>query len=167
MRNGKKVILLTLRVHSTDWGMMTVLFNMLGGLQIYVPEDRVAPGEEAGWKYVKPEPGMAIFNLGDAFVKWSDGELKSSIHRVTNPPGDQANYTRYSLAYFTRPNNDALLKPLGRKVGPTDDSKEYPTFLQWAMRRAMAGKTDGFKKGDWEKGQGTETALSAQARVAA
>ncbi|KAI7786604.1 2og-fe oxygenase [Diaporthe eres] len=151
----------------TDWGMMTVLFNMLGGLQIYVPEDRVAPGEQAGWKYVKPEPGMAIFNLGDAFVKWSDGELKSSIHRVTNPPGEQANYTRYSLAYFTRPNNEALLKPLGRKAGITDEAKEYETFIKWAMRRAMAGKTDGFKKGDWEKGQGTETALSAQARVAA
>ncbi|KAG8161067.1 hypothetical protein KVR01_009331 [Diaporthe batatas] len=149
----------------TDWGMMTVLFNMLGGLQIYVPEDRVAPGEEAGWKYVKPESGMAIFNLGDAFVKWSDGELKSSIHRVTNPPGEQADYTRYSLAYFTRPNNEALLKPLGRKAGPTSEAKNYPTFLEWAMRRAMAGKTDGFKKDDWERGQGTETALSAQARA--
>lgn len=167
MKTKHGFISLTHRVCSTDWGMMTVLFNMLGGLQIYVPEDRVAPGEQAGWKYVKPEPGMAIFNLGDAFVKWSDGELKSSIHRVTNPPGEQANYTRYSLAYFTRPNNEALLKPLGRKAGHTDEAKEYETFIKWAMRRAMAGKTDGFKKGDWEKGQGTETALSAQARVAA
>lgn len=146
---------------------MTVLFNMLGGLQIYVPEDRVGPGEQAGWKYVKPEPGMAVFNLGDAFVKWSDGELKSSIHRVAAPPGNQAKYTRYSLAYFTRPNNDVLLKPLGRKVVYSAEAEKFPTFMEWAMRRAMAGKTDGFKKSDWEKGQGTETALSAQARVAA
>ncbi|CAN8103244.1 unnamed protein product [Discula destructiva] len=151
----------------TDWGIMTVLFNMLGGLQIYVPEGRAGPGDKGGWKFVKPEPGMAIFNLGDAFVKWSDGELKSNIHRVSNPPGDQGKYTRYSLAYFTRPNNNVLLKPLGRKILPSAELTEYPTFIEWAMRRAMAGKTDGFKKEDWEKGQGTETALSAQARVAA
>lgn len=147
--------------------MMTVLFNMLGGLQIYIPEDRVAPGEQGGWKYVKPEPGMAIFNLGDAFVNWSDGELKSSIHRVTSPPGEQANYTRYSLAYFTRPNNDVLLKPLGRKARATDKALDHPTFIQWAMRRALAGKTDGFKEGDWEKGQGTEAVVSSEARLAA
>ncbi|KAI1503155.1 hypothetical protein F5X99DRAFT_425967 [Biscogniauxia marginata] len=151
----------------TDWGTLTVLFNVLGGLQVYVPEHLVGPGEEAGWKYVKPEAGMAIFNLGDAFVKWSDGELKSSIHRVTNPPGDQAKWTRYSLAYFTRPDNNVPLKPLGRKAVPSEAATGYPTFKEWALRRFTAGRSDSFKKGDWEKGQGTETVLSAQARVAA
>ncbi|RYP06621.1 hypothetical protein DL765_009418 [Monosporascus sp. GIB2] len=150
----------------TDWGTLTVLFNVLGGLQIFVPENVVGPGEQAGWKYIKPEPGMAIFNLGDAFVKWSDGELKSAVHRVTNPPGDQAKWTRYSLAYFTRPDHNVLLKPLGRKIVPSDAATEYPTFKEWALRRAMAGRSDGFKKSDWEKGQGTETVMSAQARVA-
>ncbi|KAI1176526.1 hypothetical protein F4777DRAFT_587933 [Nemania sp. FL0916] len=150
----------------TDWGMLTVLFNVLGGLQIYMPEHLIGPGEEAGWKYVKPEPGMAIFNLGDAFVKWSDGELKSTIHRVAPPPGDQANWTRYSLAYFTRPDHDVLLKPLGRKMLPSVADAEYPTFKEWALRRAMAGRSDSFKQGDWEKGQGTETVMSGQARLA-
>lgn len=143
-----------------------MLFNVLGGLQIYVPENLVGPGEEAGWKYVKPEPGMAIFNLGDAFVNWSDGELKSTIHRVANPPGDQAKWTRYSLAYFTRPNHDVQMKPLGRKIVPADAAKEYPTFKEWALRRAMAGRSDTFKEGNWEKGQGTEAVMSTKARVA-
>ncbi|KAK6076366.1 hypothetical protein SCUP515_05529 [Seiridium cupressi] len=149
----------------TDWGTLTVLFNVLGGLQIFVPEHLAGPGEHAGWKYVKPEPGMAIFNLGDAFVKWSDGELKSTVHRVSNPPGDQAKWTRYSLAYFTRPDHTVALKPLGRKVVSQDAAIEYPTFKEWALRRAMAGRSDGFKKDDWEKGQGTEAVMSAQARV--
>ncbi|KAI0809855.1 hypothetical protein GGR55DRAFT_695706 [Xylaria sp. FL0064] len=151
----------------TDWGTFTVLFNELGGLQIYATENIVGPGEEPGWKYVKPEPGMAIFNLGDAFVKWSDGELKSTIHRVVRPPGEQAKRTRYSLAYFTRPDNHVLLKPLGRKALPSDAGTKYPTFKEWAVRRAMAGKSDGFKKEDWVKGQGTEAVMSVQARVAA
>ncbi|KAI0513079.1 hypothetical protein F5B22DRAFT_286153 [Xylaria bambusicola] len=149
----------------TDWGTFTVLFNALGGLQIYMPENLVGPGEEPGWRYVKPEPGMAIFNLGDAFVKWSDGELKSTIHRVVTPPGDQAKWMRYSLAYFTRPNNDVLLKPLGRKALPSDATKEYPTFKEWAVRRATAGRSDRFQKGDWVRGQGTEPVMSAQARI--
>ncbi|KAI0903079.1 hypothetical protein F4823DRAFT_619940, partial [Ustulina deusta] len=149
----------------TDWGTFTVLFNALGGLQIYMPENLVGPGEQAGWRYVKPEPGMAIFNLGDAFVKWSEGELKSTIHRVVTPPGEQAKWTRYSLAYFTRPDNHVLLKPLGRKALPSDAGTKYPSFKEWAVRRAMAGKSDGFKKGDWEKGQGTEAVMSARARV--
>ncbi|KAI1820379.1 Clavaminate synthase-like protein [Xylaria intraflava] len=150
----------------TDWGTLTVLFNELGGLQIWSPDAILGPGEEPGWRYVKPEPGMAIFNLGDAFVKWSEGELKSTIHRVSNPPGQQAKYTRYSLAYFTRPDNDVPLKPLGRKATPSAADTEYPTFKEWALRRAMAGRSDSFKEGDWEKGQGTETTMSAQARVA-
>ncbi|KAI0431085.1 hypothetical protein F5Y09DRAFT_355282 [Xylaria sp. FL1042] len=161
---GPKGSHVSLQPH-TDWGTFTVLFNELGGLQIYAAENLVGPGEEAGWRYVKPEPGMAIFNLGDAFVKWSDGELKSTIHRVVTPPGEQANWTRYSLAYFTRPDNNVLLKPLGRKALPSDAGTKYPTFKEWAVRRAMAGKSDGFKKGDWVKGQGTESVMSARARV--
>ncbi|KAI1167618.1 hypothetical protein F5B18DRAFT_600696 [Nemania serpens] len=149
----------------TDWGTFTVLFNFLGGLQIYMPENLVGPGEEAGWRYVKPEPGMAIFNLGDAFVKWSEGELKSTIHRVVEPPGEQGKFTRYSLAYFVRPDHTVLLKPLGRKALPSDAATKYPSFKEWALRRAMAGKSDGFKKGDWAKGQGTEDVMSARARV--
>ncbi|KAI0436978.1 hypothetical protein F4803DRAFT_571703 [Xylaria telfairii] len=149
----------------TDWGTFTVLFNQLGGLQIWSPDSLLAPGEEPGWRWVKPEPGMAVINLGDAFVKWSNGELKSTIHRVSNPPGEQANHVRYSLAYFTRPDNDVLLKPLGRKFVPSDANVEFPTFKEWALRRAMAGRTDGFKEGDWEKGQGTETIMSARARI--
>lgn len=137
----------------------------MGGLQVFVPDNIAGPGLPAGWNYVKPEPGMAIFNLGDAFVKWSDGELKSNLHRVVNPPGDQAKWTRYSLAYFTRPNNDVLLKPLGRRALESDAGTVYPTFKEWALRRAMAGKSEGFKEGDWEKGEGTEAVMSAKARV--
>ena len=107
-----------------------------------------------------------LFRSGDAFVKWSDGELKSTIHRVSNPPGEQAKWARYSLAYFTRPDNHVPLKPLGRKIVPSNTTTDYPSFKEWALRRAMAGRAAGFKKGDWEKGQGTETVMSAAARVA-
>jgi len=59
----------------TDIGTITILFNVLGGLQI------LPPGMEAteeNWRYVKPEPGCAIINLGDAMVEWSGGILRST-----------------------------------------------------------------------------------------
>ena len=149
----------------TDWGTLTILFNALGGLQLYMPESLLPAGQEAGWKFVKPERGTAIFNLGDAMVNWSDGEFKSNIHRVVAPPGAQADWARYSLAYFTRPDNDVPLKPLGRKYLKSDEEKTFPTFKEWAMRRALAGRADNFQKGDWEKGQGTEERISAAARA--
>ena len=60
---------------------------------------------------------MAIFNLGDAFVKWSNGKLKKTIHRMSTPPGEQAKHTRCSLAYFTRPDNDVVLETPGQEDG--------------------------------------------------
>jgi isopenicillin N synthase-like dioxygenase len=146
----------------TDWGTLTVLFNALGGLQLYMPE--TVDAANPGWRSVKPEPGTAIINLGDAMVVWSDGEFKSNIHRVMQPPGDQRMWARYSLAYFTRPDNDVLLRPLGRKQLPSNNEQEFPTFKEWALRRAMAGMADNYKKDNWEKGQGTETVMSTAAR---
>lgn len=69
----------------TDFGSVTVLFNRLGGLQILQEE----------WTYVKPVKGLAIVNMGDAMVKLTNGMLKSAMHRVVQPPGEQAKETRY------------------------------------------------------------------------
>lgn len=44
---------------------------------------------EGGWCYVRPLPGHAIVNLGDALVKFSKGGVRSSVHRVVKPPGRQ------------------------------------------------------------------------------
>lgn len=52
----------------TDFGSVTVLFNELGGLQVLNPQSKE-------WKYVMPEPGCAVINLGDAVVKMANGQL--------------------------------------------------------------------------------------------
>lgn len=148
----------------TDWGTLTLLFNALGGLQLYLPE--TVDAENSGWRWIKPEPGTAIVNLGDAMVAWSDGEFKSAIHRVVQPPGDQSTWARYSLAYFSRPDNDVLLRPLGRKQ-LSSNNEGFPCFAEWAERRARAGIADTYKEENWEKGQGMESIMSPVARVSA
>ncbi|CZR59440.1 related to gibberellin 20-oxidase [Phialocephala subalpina] len=94
----------------TDIGSLTILFNITGGLQILLPNKD--PKDDAGWVYVKPEPGCAIVNLGDAMVEWSGGILRSNMHRVTFAPGEQGKVPRYSLAYLVRPFGDASMKRL-------------------------------------------------------
>lgn len=84
----------------TDIGSMTMLFNIVGGLQI-LPAG--AENIEANWRYVKAVPGCALINLGDAMVQWSGGVLRSNMHRVATAPGQQAGCTRYSVAYLVRP----------------------------------------------------------------
>lgn len=77
---------LSLGAH-TDFGSVTILFNRLGGLQVLRPDLRT-------WGYVVPYPEHAIVNLGDALVRLTGGVLRSSIHRVIDAPGKQAQLDR-------------------------------------------------------------------------
>jgi isopenicillin N synthase-like dioxygenase len=164
----------------TDFGSVTILFNRIGGLQVKLPRN-VEPlqladatlstekngssedAEEKRWVYVRPLPGHAIVNLGDAMVKFTAGILRSNIHRVAAPPGAQAAATRYSLVYFARPEDDVLLtvlrgsplidQALRKRVGhPGDAQEEAITSKEWILRRAL-GRRNGDK---WEQTLGTE-----------
>jgi isopenicillin N synthase-like dioxygenase len=148
----------------TDFGSVTVLFNRLGGLQVRLP-DYISPTAptststppsdvekrlcEDGWAYVRPLPGHCIVNLGDALVKFSNGMLRSNIHRVVAPPGQQGSVTRYSLVYFCRPEDVVVLRSF---VGGGGEEGEQVTAKEWTLRRALGRRmADG-----WEKSSGTE-----------
>ncbi|RMD43765.1 hypothetical protein DV735_g1332, partial [Chaetothyriales sp. CBS 134920] len=142
----------------TDFGSVTVLFNRLGGLQV------LPPGRDAEWCYVKPLPGHAIINLGDAMVKFTNGRLRSNIHRVNSPPGLQAEATRYSLVYFNRPEDDVMLRRLeGSDMIPPlmeGEVEEEITSKDWIIRRGL-GKRHELKGKeafdfDNDKSRGTE-----------
>ena len=137
----------------TDFGSVTVLFNRLGGLQILPPNSDQ-------WCYVKPLKGHCVVNLGDAMVKFTAGVLRSNIHRVVNPPGEQGDSTRMSLVYFARPEDDVVLKVLvgsdlidGKKKNHVEFAgEEQITAKEWILRRAMGRRAGG----DWAKSGGTE-----------
>lgn len=122
----------------TDFGSVTILFNHLGGLQ-------VLPPNASDYAYVKPLRGHCIVNLGDAMVKFTTGILRSNIHRVANPPGEQQNETRYSLVYFNRPLDDVVLKVLEgsemieeKRIAEGIEREEGGvTAKQWILNRAV------------------------------
>ncbi|KAL4947339.1 hypothetical protein BDW69DRAFT_178609 [Aspergillus filifer] len=145
----------------TDFGSVTVLFNRLGGLQV------LPPGVDAEWQYVRPLSGHAIVNLGDAMVKFTNGLLRSNIHRVVSPPGEQADSTRYSLVYFSRPEDDVPLRRLegSSRIPELEDGvmEEAINSKDWVIRRALGRRVD-VPDIDYDKSAGTET-LSRRLKV--
>jgi len=127
----------------TDFGTITVLMNWLGGLQVWSESARSAgplePDTPGEWVWVKPKPGHAIINLGDAAVKFTNGVLCSGRHRVVPAPGEQGMFPRYSIVYFVRPENECIMEVLEGRGIPRPESGEQGTKIsvrEWIMQQA-------------------------------
>ncbi|WP_278374453.1 isopenicillin N synthase family dioxygenase [Sphingobium xenophagum] len=89
----------------TDYGGLTILKteDKPGGLQVQTSDGR--------WEPVPIVPGAFIINLGDLMAQWTNDEWVSTMHRVINPPRDQAiGSRRQSLVFFHQPNYDAVIE---------------------------------------------------------
>ncbi|CAF3109419.1 unnamed protein product [Rotaria sp. Silwood2] len=133
----------------TDFGSITILFNRLGGLQ--------ALGLNGEWLDIQPLPGHAIVNLGDAMVKLSGGILKSNIHRVITVPGLKEIVDRYSVVYFSRPENNVLMKSVLNN-GTEEHSEDHVlTAKEWVATRVKNYQTAIYKdESTYESSRGTE-----------
>ncbi|KDQ63014.1 hypothetical protein JAAARDRAFT_146912 [Jaapia argillacea MUCL 33604] len=148
----------------TDFGSLSFLHNRLGGLQVLVP------GSES-WQYIKPIPGHAICNLGDAMAIFSGGILRSNLHRVIPPPGNQSPYERWSLVFFTRPGNSCQLDALSAESkmiadalakGPTNKYQTGSTAAEWFARRIKNQRIKNRAGPEtWRASRGTEHQPSA------
>ncbi|RFU75572.1 flavonol synthase flavanone 3-hydroxylase [Trichoderma arundinaceum] len=88
----------------TDFGTITMLFqDDVGGLEV---EDVREKGKFSPAPYI---PNTAVVNIGDFLMRWSNDELKSTMHRVKAPPlakgeGEslkgKMTRERYSIVYF-------------------------------------------------------------------
>jgi isopenicillin N synthase-like dioxygenase len=104
----------------SDYGSVTLLFqDSTGGLEVLSPRET--------WVRATPVEGSIVVNAGDLLHRWSNGLIKSTRHRVVQPPdasggkgeregegqGDEGMYpARYSIAYFCNPNFDMLIEAL-------------------------------------------------------
>lgn len=128
-------------IHHTDFGTITLLANVLGGLQILSPDG--LPEDKSAWLWVRPQPGCLIVNLGDAMVQWTGGLLRSNVHRISVPPGEQRFSDRYSLALLVRPEREASMKKLIDRNGGSQDDQDVEgcgnlTAWEWEVKKAMA-----------------------------
>jgi len=133
----------------TDFGSVTILFNQLWGLQVLAPS-----GE---WLYVRPLLGHAIVNLGDSMVKFSDGIIKSNIHRVIRMPRLREETDRYSVVYFARPENNVQMKSLMNNGNEKQGEEHVFTAQEWIARRVKNFQTVNYKdEKTYEMSRGTE-----------
>ncbi|KAI1450485.1 hypothetical protein F5Y02DRAFT_368973 [Annulohypoxylon stygium] len=127
----------TALIYHTDFGTITLLANVVGGLQILSPGKK--PTDESGWLWVKPQPGCLIVNMGDAMVQWTGGKLRSNMHRVRHAPGDQRFVDKYSVVYLVRPERNASMRRLVGDDGLDDEGEDGNlTAWEWEVKKAMA-----------------------------
>ncbi|PYH78765.1 oxidoreductase [Aspergillus uvarum CBS 121591] len=137
----------------SDYGSITLLFQRPGqpGLEILTPEQTWAPvpvlpnsastttsASTSADTDAEEEEGFIfppiLINIGDLLSYWTDGLLKSTVHRVVFPLAEQHAQTprdRYSVVFFCHPIDQTELVPVpseavrryreGRKEG-TDET---------------------------------------------
>eukprot|EP00051_Salpingoeca_urceolata_P035102 m.28202 g.28202 ORF g.28202 m.28202 type:complete len:343 (+) comp8777_c0_seq1:259-1287(+) len=89
------------------------------GLTILALQPGCAAGDATGlqvhledsWHDVPFVPGAFIVNIGELMSLWTGGRWRSTLHRVTITESDCHNH-RFSIPFFTGPNDDAIIKPL-------------------------------------------------------
>jgi isopenicillin N synthase-like dioxygenase len=70
------------------------------------------------WLAVDPQPGSLVVNVGDMLQRLTNGVLRSTTHRVVNPPRERASRARFSMPYFLHFNPDFEIRTLSSCIGP-------------------------------------------------
>jgi isopenicillin N synthase-like dioxygenase len=58
------------------------------------------------WIPITALPEQLVVNVGDMLERHTNGKLKSTIHRVVNPPRELMGNSRYSIPFFMHPRSD-------------------------------------------------------------
>ena len=88
-----------------DINLITLLMGAQGkGLQVQ--------NHKGEWIDAIAEPDELMINVGDMLSRHSNNKLKSTIHRVTNPPKEMWGTSRYSIPFFMHPISDMELDVL-------------------------------------------------------
>ncbi len=58
------------------------------------------------WIPITALPDQLVVNVGDMLERLTNKKLKSTIHRVVNPPREKMNTSRYSIPFFMHPRSE-------------------------------------------------------------
>lgn len=118
----------------TDFDCLTMVFQKTGqgGLQASAGKDA---SDTLTWHSVPAVDGIITCNIGDMLMRWSDDQLKSTLHRVRMPRAGEYMGHRYSMAFFCQANRDVVIE------GP---NKRYPamTAAEYLNMRMNANYTE-------------------------
>ncbi|KXX75175.1 1-aminocyclopropane-1-carboxylate oxidase [Madurella mycetomatis] len=106
----------------SDYGSITLLFqDERGGLQVKSPNGHFVDAT--------PIEDTCVVNAADLLARWSNDTIKSTVHRVVEPPrkeGDDEGDMyppRYSIAYFCNPNFKSFIEAIPGTYATEADKK--------------------------------------------
>jgi len=72
--------------------------------------------KQGEWIGVTALPEQLVINVGDMLERLTNNKLKSTIHRVVNPPKEEWDKPRYSIPFFTHPISEMDLNCLSQCI---------------------------------------------------
>ncbi|WP_299179745.1 2-oxoglutarate and iron-dependent oxygenase domain-containing protein [uncultured Aquimarina sp.] len=100
-----------------DINLITLLMGAsTGGLQVQ--------RKDGEWIDAIPQEDELVINVGDMLERHTNNKLRSTIHRVINPPKEQWGKPRYSIPFFMHPRSDMKLNCLEECI-TKDNPKQY------------------------------------------
>ena len=104
-----------------DINLITLLMGAsTGGLQVLNKQDQ--------WIDAAPHENELVINVGDMLERLTNNKLRSTIHRVVNPPKESWSEPRYSIPFFMHPRLDMPLNCLEVCVNEAHP-KQYEDIL--------------------------------------
>ena len=112
----------------TDFGVLTVLCqDDAGGLQVQ--------DVNGDWIHAPPIDGTLVVNVGDLLSRWTDGQYKSTPHRVVNTSGQE----RLSLVLAFDPDPETMIDARDIPgLAPKDDPISCGDYLVWRFAKAFS-----------------------------
>jgi len=81
--------------------------------------------KEGKWIPVTALPEQLVINVGDMLQRLTNNKLRSTIHRVVNPPKEDWGKSRFSIPFFTHPKSDMDLICLDKCI-----DEEHPKLYE-------------------------------------
>ena len=101
-----------------DINLITLLVGAsAGGLQILTKQNE--------WVEAISLPEQIVVNVGDMLQRLTNNKLKSTTHRVVNPPRSMWHTSRFSIPFFLHPKSEMSLACLKSCID-ADHPKAYP-----------------------------------------
>lgn len=100
-----------------DINLITLLMGASAeGLQVLRRDNK--------WIPITALPEQIVVNVGDMLERLTNNVLKSTIHRVVNPPAEKLKTPRFSIPFFMHPRSEMSLACLPNCITP-DNPKQY------------------------------------------
>jgi isopenicillin N synthase-like dioxygenase len=134
----------------TDYGVCTLLLaDQVPALQVYT--------RDSEWRYIVPQDGALLVNLGDLMARWTNERWRSTLHRVVPVLStDERPHRRRSIPFFHEGNFDAYVECLPTCTS-ADNPPRYPPITggQHVFEKAIASRV--LRKSDAESTVGNRT----------